>query len=128
VSFNQGLNGQLDDGSGSRGTVSVESVTLDDLASRYGMPDVVFIDVEGAECLVLEGGQRVLASGADFAVEVHVNTGLEKLGGSVEHLLAHFPSSRFTLLARSEGDKGFRALVPGDRLIGGRFFLLALRL
>jgi len=125
--FNQGLDGQLDDGTGAGGRMKVVSVTLDDLAEQHGMPGLVTVDVEGAECLVLEGGRRVLASGADFAVEVHVNAGLEKLGGSVERLLAFFPPSRFALSVRAEGDEVFRSLANGDPLLQDRFFLLARR-
>jgi FkbM family methyltransferase len=37
------------------GTVNVNVETLDTLVSRYGLPDVVKIDVEGAEAAVLRG-------------------------------------------------------------------------
>ena len=125
VIFNQGLDGQLDDGTGAGGRMKVVSVTLDDLAEQYGLPGLVTIDVEGAECRVLEGGQRVLASGAHFAVEVHVNAGLEKLGGSVQRVLAFFPPPRFVVSVRAEGDEAFRSLATDDPLLRDRFFLLA---
>lgn len=124
--FNEGLDGQLDDGSGSGGRVSVDASTLDDLAGRFGLPGFVMIDVEGAECMVLEGGSRVLASGADFAVEVHVGCGLERLGGSVERLFSYFPVSRFALLGRSEGDDHFAPVTKDDPIARSRFFVLAL--
>jgi FkbM family methyltransferase len=125
VVFNEGLDGQLDDGTGAGGRMSVVSVTLDELADRYGMPHFVMIDVEGAECMVLAKGTRALASGADFAVEVHVNHGLEKLGGSVDRLLSFFPIDRFTVTARAEADESFRPLAKNDPLTRDRFFLLA---
>ncbi len=125
VIFNQGLDGQLDDGTGAGGRRKVVSMTLDNLAEQYGLPGLVTIDVEGAECMVLEGGQRVLASGADFAVEVHVNTGLEKLGGSVQRMLAFFPPPRFMVWMRAEGDEAFRPLATNDPLLQNRFLLLA---
>jgi FkbM family methyltransferase len=124
--FSEGLDGQLDDGSGSSGRMTVVSTTVDALAARFGMPDLVMIDAEGAECLVLAGAQRVLASTADFAVEVHVGCGLEKLGGSVDRLLASFPPNRYTVLARSEADEAFRPVTTDDPLTRDRFFLLAL--
>ena len=126
VIFNEGLDGQLDDGSGAGGRMTVRAITLDNIADEFGLPDVVMIDVEGAECMVLSRGQRVLTGGADFAVEVHVGCGLEKLGGSVAQLLSNFPRSRFTLLARREGDEQFRPLQDGDPLTQDRFFLMAL--
>lgn len=125
--FNQGLDGQIDDGSGAGGTMRVSSVTLDQLADRFGVPRVVVLDVEGAECMVLDKGAQVLNSGADFVVEVHVNCGLEKLGGSVERLLAFFPQDRFLVSARAEGDTSFRLLTADDPITRDRFFLLARR-
>ena len=127
IVFNEGLDGQIDDGFGTGGRMTVTSTTLDELAERFGMPDVVVIDVEGAECLALSKARRVLDSGADFAVEVHVNTGLEKLGGSVERVLSYFPSTHFSVLARAEGDSAFRPLEHDDPVTRDRFFLLARR-
>lgn len=125
IVFNHGLDGQLDDGTGAGGRMSVAGVTLDALAQRHGMPDFVMIDVEGAECRVLKGGAHVLQSGADVAVEVHVHVGLEKLGGSVEELLSFFPAARFDVTARAEADASFRPLRADDPLTRSRFFLLA---
>jgi FkbM family methyltransferase len=126
VIFNEGLDGQIDDGSGSHGRQSVEGLTLDGLAERFGLPDVVMIDIEGAECMALEGGARVLASGAAFAVEVHVGCGLEKLGGSVERLFSYFPAARFVLLGRRENDDRFVPIAKDDGVAQDRFFALAL--
>ncbi|MDW8244845.1 MAG: FkbM family methyltransferase [Thermogemmata sp.] len=125
--FNEGLNGQLDDGTGAGGRVLVKALTLDELAGKYGLPDVVFIDVEGAEHLALSGGRRLLGSDTDFFVEVHVGCGLEKLGGSVADVLSYFPKDRFDLLVRAEADSEFRPLEPHDPLINQRFFLIARR-
>lgn len=41
-------------------TIDVETLTLDELASEYGDPDLIKVDVEGAETLVLRGGRRVI--------------------------------------------------------------------
>ena len=126
VVFNEGLNGRIDDGTGAGGRRVVAATTLDDLMGRFGAPDVVFIDVEGAECLALAGGGAAVESGADFFVEVHVGCGLEMLGGSVERVLAYFPEDRFTRLVRAEADAVFRPVLSGDPLLADRFFLLAL--
>jgi FkbM family methyltransferase len=127
VTFNEGLDGQLDDGSGAWGRITVNGVTLDELAARFGMPHAVMIDVEGAECGVLAGGRHVLASGADVTVEAHVGCGLEKLGGSVPELLSYFPLSLYSLEIRAEADASFRPLRSNDPLLSSRFFLLARR-
>jgi FkbM family methyltransferase len=57
----------------------VPTVSLDWLANRFPRPDVIKIDVEGAEVGVLAGGHAVLSAGpriicevaADNAAEVH---------------------------------------------------------
>jgi FkbM family methyltransferase len=121
-----GLNGQLDDGSGAGGRVHVQSITVDAMAQSFGMPAVVFVDVEGAECLVLSGASQVLSRGADFFVEVHVGCGLEKFGSSPEQVFSYFPPDRFELLIRAEEDSTFRPLSAGDTVTKNRFFLLAL--
>jgi FkbM family methyltransferase len=128
VVFNREFNGQLDDGTGAEGQVGVRSLTIDGLVERYGMPDVVFLDIEGAECMALGGASAVLAAGIDFLIEVHVNCGLEKLGGSVGRLLDYFPPDRFFVLARSESETTFHPFSRCDPLTAGRFFLFASQL
>ena len=41
-----------------RGKISVSSVTVDELTRRYGIPDVLFVDVEGFESNVMRGSDR----------------------------------------------------------------------
>jgi FkbM family methyltransferase len=77
--------------------VRVPAVSLDSLARKYGPPDVVFIDVEGAEGLILRGATSVLRRQPDFFVEVHVGCGLERLGSSSKEVLSCFPPSDYDL-------------------------------
>ena len=52
--------------------ISVPTITLDAAAEQYGMPDLIKLDVEGAENLVLEGGKTVLTRHRPILlVEVH---------------------------------------------------------
>jgi hypothetical protein len=55
---------------GVRSTRLVPTVTLDWLAARFPAPDVLKIDVEGAELAVLVGGSRVLADSRAVICEV----------------------------------------------------------
>jgi FkbM family methyltransferase len=55
---------------GVRSTQLVPTVTLDWLAGRFPRPDVVKIDVEGAELAVLTGGASVLARRPTLVCEV----------------------------------------------------------
>lgn len=127
IVFNESLNGQIDDGSGSFGQVVVPSVTVDSLMEKYGQPDVVILDIEGAECMALSAAGSALASDVDFFVEVHVGHGLEKLGGSVEKVLSYFPADQYSRLGRAEADTAFRPLTANDPLFLDRFFLIARR-
>jgi FkbM family methyltransferase len=71
--------------------VAVRQVTLDELAAAHGLPDLVKIDVEGAELDVLTGGKAVLAHRPFLLVEAHspellasVSALLEESGYEVE--------------------------------------------
>jgi FkbM family methyltransferase len=55
---------------GIRSTRLVPTVTLDWLAARFPAPDVLKVDVEGAELPVLAGGARVLAGSPTLICEV----------------------------------------------------------
>jgi FkbM family methyltransferase len=123
--FNQGLNGQVDDGGGEWGRIEVRSVAIDDLATEYGWPDVLFIDVEGFECTVLEGARKTLAMRPDCVVEAHVGMGLEKFGGSVERILGFFPSGYQFFVAPQEG-KFIPLSESRPELLKSRFFLIAI--
>lgn len=126
IRLRDGLQAQgLGEADTTHGSFFAEAVTIDDLASRFGTPDVVFIDVEGAEHQALAGATAVLASGGDFVVELHVGCGLEALGGSVDDVLAHFPADRYSLFIRAERDDAFQAFSPGTPLLQDRCFLLA---
>jgi hypothetical protein len=56
----------------------VEALTLDAAAERYGAPDLIKLDVEGAENMVMEGGRAVMTRHRPvILVEVH---GAERSG------------------------------------------------
>jgi FkbM family methyltransferase len=128
--FRGGLNGSVAT-HGRVGLARVPAVSIDGLAETYGAPDVVFIDVEGYEQQVLDGAAATItAAGSDFFVEVHVDSGLEALGGSAEAVLERFDPTRFRRLvspAHSERDEYyFRDLADHPDVVAGRFFLIAL--
>jgi FkbM family methyltransferase len=55
---------------GTRSLELVPTVTLDWLAARFPAPDILKIDVEGAELTVLAGGTRLLSDGPTIICEV----------------------------------------------------------
>jgi FkbM family methyltransferase len=124
--FNEGLNGQMDDGSGSYGRIEVDAVTIDYLSGQFGKPDVLFLDLEGYECRALCGATETLQTKPDCFVEVHVNEGLEKFGGSVESVISFFPTNDYKLFMASEQRREFIPFSIESEITRDRFFLVAI--
>jgi FkbM family methyltransferase len=122
VVFDERLTGRVSTESGG---VEVQAFSIDDLTWKYGTPDVLWIDVEGLECRVLQGARETLTHKPDCFIEVHVGEGLEHFGGSVERILSVFSGTDYKLFIASEENRVFRKLTPGDDLMKSRFFLIA---
>jgi FkbM family methyltransferase len=104
---------------------TVNTVTIDSLAKEHGIPDIVFLDIEGFEGHALAGASQVLSSGADFCIEVHENCGLQH-HGSKEQVLAFFPThTHRSFISFPEGTP-FQPWSPGTPLPKERFWLAAL--
>jgi FkbM family methyltransferase len=129
IRFNSAMNGHVAISPGEAGTFLVEAVTVDDLAAKLGVPDVLYIDVEGFECEVLAGAKSTLDLHApDCFIEVHLQMGLERYGGSLERVLSFLPSSRYRLFYSNGCDGVFRQVEPNVALPDKRFYLVALSL
>jgi FkbM family methyltransferase len=121
-----GADGAVAAGEGEWGTAEVDAVSVDDLARRYGFPDVMFIDVEGYEVEALRGAGESLRRAPDVFVEVHEPRQLARFGGSLSEVIAAFPRDRFELFsAPPTSTTEFLRLDQAPELFGGRFFLVA---
>jgi FkbM family methyltransferase len=120
------LCGSVDDGSGKWGRRPVPCLSIDDLTLQYGVPQVLFIDVEGFEGKVLEGAPQTLKHRPDCFVEVHVGCGLETFGFSAESVVSFFRTGHYSLFIAEQNEGVFHALEPGSSLPDERFFLVAL--
>jgi FkbM family methyltransferase len=101
-----GANGSVDDGSRRWGDQRVPAWSMDDLAARYGVPDVVFMDVEGYELEALRGASRTLSGDADWFVEVHGGAQLRRYGGSSDAVHGMFDRDRYDLFVALDGLRG----------------------
>jgi FkbM family methyltransferase len=125
IIFNRGLNGQVDDGSGAWGQVRVSATTVDALAARYGVPDVLFIDVEGFELNALRGASKTLETHPDCFIEMHVGVGLEQFGGSVRQVTDALGPG-YDLFMSNEIAPTLVPFQDGHSMTQSRFFLTAI--
>ncbi|AWN38089.1 FkbM family methyltransferase [Methylobacterium radiodurans] len=127
IAFNESLNGQVDGGAGTHGVIRVPSRSVDSLIGEFGVPDIIYLDVEGFECAVLEGASGALSQVKNWFIEVHGGAGLEKFGGSVDRLLAHFDAERFDRYFCRTDAGPFTPLDDTRSLDGTRWFFIATR-
>lgn len=121
MSFTGGINGSV-----SVSGESVSSKSIDGLASEYGNPDVVMLDIEGYESRALRGAEETLNSKADWYVEVHGGCGLESFGGSPAEVVQIFRDHGHNLYCQT--DEHYRdQFRPMTTLPKGRFFMIATR-
>jgi FkbM family methyltransferase len=125
-----GRHGSVDDGSRRWGDQAVPAWSIDDLARRYGPPDVVFIDVEGYELEALRGAQETLAAGPDWMVEVHDPGRLGAYRATTEAVLDHLRGNGYDVTVLLDGLPLEHALPLADappEWLRSRFFALASR-
>lgn len=117
--------GHVDLGQNAGANFEVSSYSIDDLAQRFGVPEVIYMDIEGYECRALAGAPKLLQHKIDWFVEVHVNHGLESFGGSAEGVLGFFPRESYDRYIAGAEDPIFVAFESDDLRLQDRFYLVA---
>jgi len=86
-------------------TVQVEAITLDDYCAQHHItPDVLKIDVEGAELLVLKGASRLLASPSPPAIVFEMNRDMAaNFDSSPERISDFLAGFRYSVFAHCNG-------------------------
>jgi len=126
VTFSTALNGHVEQ-DGRFGVERVHAVSLPELCDTFGIPNVVYVDVEGQELEVLRGGERVLRQHQpSLFVEVHVGWGLEEAGGSSAALIELLDVHGYSCFVRRSDDATFRPLDEALECLEERHFLIAL--
>jgi FkbM family methyltransferase len=109
----------------------VQAYSVDDLAAAHRYPDVVYVDVEGWECEVLDGATQTFQRKPDWFVEVHRGAGLEDRGGSVDRVLSYFADSYQCYIAKQTTANDYAdwngfELLEESPLPADRFYLVAM--
>lgn len=86
-SWNATLIGEFASSSGVTEAIEIETSTLDACVARLGAPSVIKIDVEGAEPLVIQGGERFLRDAAAPIVAEYNLRAIEDFGWTAERYL-----------------------------------------
>ena len=106
------------------GAERVPAVTVDQLSDTYGVPDLLWIDVEGHEEHVLAGAVETLAARPFCCVEVHVGSLLERQKGTIQGVLDRLGDG-YDFFVNESPNSREHELVPLGELPDERFSLVA---
>ncbi len=107
------VSGRVSSGRDVLETVRVEAITIDQLAAEHGLPDVLFIDVDGSEGAALRGAREVLRHRPDCYIEVHPPY-LKDLGEDAQSVLTVLRENGYRLLASQVMKASQRVFVPWE--------------
>lgn len=123
LQFSPRMNGHV--AGADEASVDVRALTVDELASEHGVPQVLFVDVEGYEIHVLRGARRTLSEHRpDLFVEVHMGEGLERFGDA-DDLLALIPDDYEVFVSKTDAGP-YLPLAEGREILRGHSRLVAL--
>ncbi len=103
----------------------VKSTTLGELANRYGTPDVVYLDIEGAEGLALRGAGDLVGQVPTWFVELHGQELCARFGGSNSETGAIFLNAGYRLYLSRAQDRPFTLLGSAAEIPDDRCYLIA---
>ena len=126
ILFSQKRNGSVALGR-SPGVASVEGYCIDTLSARYGLPDLVYLDIEGYELEALKGAPKTLASRASWCIEVHGDADLGRFGACNADVADMFDENFDLFWSPDNATVAFTPLPHGATPTHERYFLAAIR-
>jgi FkbM family methyltransferase len=88
----------------------VRTLTVDDMSRRMGMPNVIYMDIEGFEIEALKGARETLQQPCTWFVELHGDEQLSRYGAANWDVLRFFPVDAYTAFVCEEHETTFRLL------------------
>ena len=87
--------------------IEVQTTTLDSVLAANGRVDIIKIDIQGAEGLVFEGGQKLLQQKGPISIFLEFwPGGMKKLGTNPIKFLQSFIDNRFSISILDKGSDG----------------------
>ena len=127
VAFDGGSNNCISTRSISLISETVETVTITRLAADYGIPDLVYCDIEGAEALAIKGAGDVLSRISHWFIELHGNEACLQYGSSQQEIIEAFEKAGFDISIAEAQCAEFVPISKPGKLIGTRCFILCRR-
>ena len=104
TSFNSSRDG------GSIASDVVSTLTIDEMSRRLGMPNVIYMDIEGFEIEALKGARETLQQPCTWFVEIHGDEQLSRYGAANRDVLRFFPPDAYMAYVCEERETTFRPL------------------
>jgi FkbM family methyltransferase len=109
------------------GLRTVPAVTLDGLLREHGTPDLIYMDIEGAEVLALRSADRAIEAVPLWYLELHGDEVCGSFGGTNLDVARRFHAAGFALSVAFSEDSPYELLTDPDRLTSDRCHLIARR-
>jgi FkbM family methyltransferase len=104
---------------------STVSRTLDGLCGEFGIPDLIYMDIEGAEVLALKGANACLGKTRQWYVEVHGDEACGNFGGSNRSVVQTLADAGYELYFSEDEAAEIKPLRSLDDVPSVRFNIVA---
>ena len=89
------------------GLSKINTINIEKLINIYGLPSLIYLDVEGSECLALRGAKKFLSKIKYFFIEVHSSEDILRIGGTKSELFEILKSYFWIYYVLKEGDSNY---------------------